>query len=304
MHTVLIATVGRTQLRIHPLLLLVLAGACVLGRLYELLQAILALTLHELAHAAVAAVFGCRLRSVELYPFGGMARLDARSISPDAEWCIAAAGPAMSFIVAGVAALTCYISPRTGARIEPFLTFNLTLATVNLLPALPLDGGHIARYILCEKMNARKAHRLSAWAGIVIGVAMALLAGVAAYRKTYNLTLPVMGVFLLFASIAEIRAAPERRLTELWQKEDAILHGCMDVHYVAAHTSMRGTEALRLIRGNRYMFIRVVDAHMRLMGELDESSLLIGMVQLGSDTSIGEILRESRGEGEESRSKS
>lgn len=294
MHSVLLATLGRTQIRIHPLLVIVLAGACVLGRLNELLLSTLAIVLHEAAHAAAATAFGCRIRSIELHPFGGIARMDARYVSPDAEWCIAAAGPAMSFIAAGVSALTCYISPVAGARMEPFLSFNLTLAAVNLLPALPLDGGRIVRHILQEKVNASFAYRATAWAGVAIGIAMLLLTGVAAYLNVYNLTLPVMGGFLLLASGNELRAAPEKRLAALWQKEDAILHGSMDVQYIAAHASMVATEALRLMRGNRYTYIRVVNVQMRLLGEVDETTLMTSMVQYGSEISLGDVLARTK----------
>ena len=290
MHSVLVATLGRTQVRMHPLLLVVLAGACVLGRLNELLQAMLAIALHEAAHAAAAAAFGCRIHSIELHPFGGIARLDARGISPDAEWCIAAAGPAMSFIASGVSALTCYISPLAGARMEPFLSFNLTLAAVNLLPALPLDGGRIVRHILREKANASFAHRATAWAGVAIGAGMLVLAGVAAHLKIPNLTLPVIGGFLLLTSAGEIRYAPDKRLAALWQKESVLLNGGMDVHCVAAHSSMIASEALRLIRANRYTYIRIVDTRMRLLGELGETALLTGMVEYGGEIAIGELL--------------
>ena len=291
MRPIRFATLGKTQLCMHPLLLLVLAGACVLGRLYELLQALLAILLHEAAHAAAAAAFGCHIRSIELHPFGGVARMGERNMTSDAEWCIAAAGPAMSFIAAGVASITCYISSVAGARVEPFLTFNLTLAAVNLLPALPLDGGRIAKCILTEKLNASFARRATAWTGVGLGAVMLLLTVLAAHYDVYNLTLPVMGAFLLLASAYELRAMPEKQLSTLWQKEERMLSGGIDVHIFAAHASMRGTEALRLMRVNRYNCIRVVDKHMRLLGELDEAALLLGMVERGSETPIGEILR-------------
>lgn len=298
MRPVLLVTLGKTQLKLHPLLLVVLAGACVLGRLYALLQAMLALLLHEAAHWAAALAFGCRFHSMELQPFGAVARLDSRRIVPDAEWCIAAAGPAMSFIAAGVAALTCYISPRTGARIEPFLTFNLTLGVINLLPALPLDGGRIAKHLLKKSMTASNAHKATAWAGVVIGSVMLALCAAAAHYDIYNLTLPVMGVFLVIASVNELISTTDRQLATLWQKEDRLRSGGMDAHLVAAHASMAASEAIRLIRCNRYTFIRVIDERMQTVGELDETALIVGMIQRGSDARIGDILMKETKRGE------
>lgn len=73
---------GQTELRVHPLVVVVVAAACVLGRLGELLLAVCALTLHELSHAVVAYVFACPVLSVELMPFGGVARLSRQALSP------------------------------------------------------------------------------------------------------------------------------------------------------------------------------------------------------------------------------
>ena len=289
--TVRVCTVKQMELRIHPLVIVVLAGACVLGRLYDLLQAMLALTLHEAAHVVVANVFGCRIQSVELQPFGGVARMNEARLTPHAEWCISAAGPVASFIIAGVASIICYIAPMTGARIQAFLTFNLTLGAINLLPALPLDGGRVTRSILKEHINASFALKVTAWTGILCGAGMLAVTVAAALYGVYNLTLPVMGLFLLLAAIGELRATQEQRLAAFWQKNDALRGGGgMDVHLLAAHTSMRGTEALRLMRGNRFNLIRVVDSGMRTLGELDEGTLMLGLAHMGANVCVGEIL--------------
>ncbi len=99
-----ICTIRHTDVLLNPLLIIVVAGACVLGRLYDLLQAVLALTLHELAHAAAARAFGCRIRAMELAPYGAALRLSDTALSPHAEWCVASAGPLCSYLVAGAAA--------------------------------------------------------------------------------------------------------------------------------------------------------------------------------------------------------
>ena len=294
MHTVPVCRIGRMELAIHPLIIVVLAGACVLGRLNELIQILFALSVHEAAHAAAAYAFGSPVRSVTLMPFGGVIRMDTGALPPHTEWCVAAAGPAASFISAGAAALTVYISPLTGARLEPFLMYSLTLGTVNLLPALPLDGGRIAKCILEHWFAPGVAAGITAWTGVAGGTAMLVACVIGARYGVHNLTLPVMGVFLLLAAIAEIKSAPEKQLARLWWKEDAVRARGMDVHLVAAHASMRGSEALRLLRMNRFNCLRVLDERMRTVGELNEAALLIGMAKLGTNARVGEILRFDR----------
>jgi hypothetical protein len=70
--------IGHTQIRVHPGYLLCCLPQIVLGMLGRLLQAMLALTLHETFHAIVARSMGYRVDAVEFLPFGGVARLNGR----------------------------------------------------------------------------------------------------------------------------------------------------------------------------------------------------------------------------------
>lgn len=285
-----ICTIRGVELKMNPLLLVVIAGACVLGQLNELLQTLLALTLHEIGHAVTASAFGCRIRSMELQPFGGVARLSESALSPHAEWCVAAAGPVVSFILAGATATAGWLANAAGARMEAFFTFNIMLGAINLLPALPLDGGRIAKCALQSRTGLAAATRITAWTGVGIGTAMLAMTVVLALYGKQNLTLPVMGVFLLIAAIGELRTLPDKQLATVWRHQEALADEGMEVHMVAAHKSMRGMEALRLVQQNRFNVIRVLDEGMRTVGELDEQRLVLGLARLGTGVSVGEIL--------------
>ncbi|MEG1523406.1 MAG: site-2 protease family protein [Clostridia bacterium] len=285
-----ICTIRGTEIRLHPLMIVVVAGACVLGKLYDLLQIFFALSLHEAGHIMAAAAFGCRINSIELQPFGGVARLSNSTLSSHADWCIAATGPVTSFILAGATATVCYLSPMTGARMQAFLMFNLTLGIINLLPALPLDGGRIVKCALQCRTGMPFAVKTTAWTGIALGVGMLVAAGAAAFYDRYNLTLPVMGIFILIAAIHELRLLPDKKLATVWQHQTEIQQGGLDVHMIAAREGMRGMEALRLLKENRFNIIRVLDEHLSYAGELDERRLVLGIARLGTGASVGEIL--------------
>src|SRR5437016_10148194 len=53
---------------------------------------------HELSHALVGRTEGIEIEEIVLHPFGGLARLRTQPESPRAEFRIAVAGPAASFI--------------------------------------------------------------------------------------------------------------------------------------------------------------------------------------------------------------
>ena len=55
---------------------------------------------HELAHALMAKAEGIEIEEIVLHPFGGLARLKTDPQNPRAEFRIALAGPASSFLFA------------------------------------------------------------------------------------------------------------------------------------------------------------------------------------------------------------
>ncbi len=64
----------------------------------------------------------------------------------------------------------------------------------------------------------------------------------------------------------------------------------MTVREIAAHESMAAEEAVRILSANRYNVLRVLDASMRTLGEIDEGRLLVGIARFGAGVSVGEIL--------------
>ena len=275
----------------QPLLLVAIAACCVLGRLEAMLQAMLALALHEAAHAVAAASFEQRIDSIELQPFGCVARMRAERLTPHAELFIAIAGPAASLVIAGAVSAAAGMLPKTAFRLDAFLRFNLTLALVNLLPALPLDGGRAVRALLIPRIGETRAQRITAWSGVCLAALMlAAVAALAAFEIA-NLSLLLMGVFLMIASILELKRMPGSRVEEVLKRGSALdAGGAIPVSQFAVRPGMRAKEALRLMQYNRFHVLRVVDAHNRTLGELDEAQIVCGTARGGTAVTLGEIL--------------
>jgi Zn-dependent protease/predicted transcriptional regulator len=108
---------------------------------------------HEFSHSLVGRRSKIIVKSITLFVFGGVAEMLTEPKKPGAEFKMAAAGPIASFFLAGVF----WIISRmpiglTGAAISYYLfLINGILATFNLVPAFPLDGGRIFRSILWVK---------------------------------------------------------------------------------------------------------------------------------------------------------
>jgi len=142
------------------------------------------LILHELGHALAARREGIETKSIDLWFFGGLARLSKDTDSPGSEFRVAAAGPAVTLLVVVVciaigtlaAGWTMFLDVatlRNSVDVTPALlllswlaTINVLVFAFNLLPAFPLDGGRIARAIAWQITGDRnRATRFAATVG-------------------------------------------------------------------------------------------------------------------------------------------
>lgn len=146
--------------------------------------------LHELAHAIAARMESVEVREIVLHPFGGLARFKTAPPTPRAEFRIAIAGPAASFLIALVfLALWGVANSLVLVVLAPFLFhlffLNILLAVFNLFPGYPLDGGRVLRAYLWRRgydlNNATvltgRAGQIIAMALVVFGLFIALLRG-------------------------------------------------------------------------------------------------------------------------------
>jgi Zn-dependent protease len=121
------------------------------------------LILHELGHALVARRNGIGVSSIDLWFFGGLAKLTREPGTPGEDFRITAAGPAVTLailVLCCVALVALGVDNLVDAVTLSFATttplrgliawlagINLVVLVFNLVPAYPLDGGRIARSI-------------------------------------------------------------------------------------------------------------------------------------------------------------
>ena len=153
------------------------------------------LLLHELSHSVVARARNVAVERITLFLFGGIAQMTEEPRSPQDEFLIAAAGPAMSivlgvaFSVVAMALLPLDFMTDGGTEVDfsklsaPatvclwLSAVNLALAVFNLLPGFPMDGGRLLRAAIWWRTNdyvlaTRRAARMGVYLGWgLIGIA-------------------------------------------------------------------------------------------------------------------------------------
>jgi Zn-dependent protease len=125
--------------------------------------------LHELGHAVVARYLNVPVAGIELSFFGGAAKMTDVPRKSSHEIAIAAAGPIVSLVLAGLG-----LGIGLAAH-SPFIAMigwiNLVIAGFNLIPALPMDGGRILRALLARRMDYVRATDISVTVSRVAAVA-------------------------------------------------------------------------------------------------------------------------------------
>jgi len=103
---------------------------------------------HELGHCVAALRLGLPVRRLRLFLLGGVSEVMRSPGRPGHEGLVAAAGPAVSVVLAGGFGVAAFLMQPTNTvwlLIAQTAFANVAVAVFNLLPGLPLDGGRILR---------------------------------------------------------------------------------------------------------------------------------------------------------------
>jgi Zn-dependent protease len=271
--------------------------------------------LHELGHALVATRNGIGISSIQLWIFGGMARMDREADGPGVEARVALAGPAVTglifvaLMVAGVlaggwhefshAALIESTSGASGvlAMMAWLASINLLLLVFNLLPAFPMDGGRVARAIAWKVTGDRNAAtkfaadlgRIFGYLFIAGGIYMALTNSI--FGTFGGIWLALIGVMINGAAKgASVQTQMNRQIgtvsvADVMDREPVTIRGDLSVEQALDQYFLR----------YRWPWFPVVDAAHRFLGLLqrDAADEVPEVSRAGS--TVSEIVDADRG---------
>jgi len=263
------------------------------------------LVLHELGHALVARRNGIGVSSIELWFFGGLAKLTRDPTSPGVDFRISAAGPAVTLAILlaccgalaalGVTdlgeALTLSFATTTPAKglVSWLAGINLVVLVFNLLPAFPLDGGRIVRAIAWKITgDQNRGTRLAARLGQVLAWG---LMGLGAYVILRGDTIGGIWFLVLgwFIAQAARGAVVSSRFSE--RLEGVTVADVMDTQPVTVPGELSVLDAQdEFFLRYRFPWFPVVDGVGRFLGILREESVE-GAVNNGHPAiTVGEVL--------------
>lgn len=187
-----LVSLGMKALKSAKLIKVVLASASLaayswLFSFQFALALIACLVVHEYGHVKAMKYFGMKTKGMYLIPFlGGLAVSDDKINTRWQNVVISIMGPMFGFVLSFVLLIAYW---ATGSLFFAALAgFNAFLNLFNLLPILPLDGGHILKSISFS-MNS------------VVGIVLCGLAALAGVALSYYLGLTLFGLFLALGMI-------------------------------------------------------------------------------------------------------
>jgi len=276
--------IGRLKINILMIPAVIILVALGMGDV--VLCTVPALLLHEWSHILAAAAAGMQVTQLELFPFGCAAKMQCFAVSRAKEIIVAAAGPAANMLAAcALFVINRYYCPFDAAG--KLIAANLAIATVNLLPALPLDGGRIARAAFANFLGYKRATKLTAAAGIFFAAVITGLGIYIALTKTINPGYFVMGFFLLLSSITELKSAPYTLIRDFSGKRERMQkHKTISVNRFAAMQGEKLSDIMREFEPGKYNIVTVLDKDMGVLGELDERRILDAMMEKGANVTL------------------
>lgn len=267
------------------LLIYIYFGYCI-----EILVIVTTILIHELSHNIAAIKFGAKIKEIEIYPFGGMAKFDNLNITtPQEEIIICTMGPLCNLVLAiiflGLNKIFTDIY-----LINYTLKINFLMLLINITPIFPLDGGKIVRAIISIFIGYKAATikltyiTYTVCTFIIIYDIFNWITGNITYFST-------IAVFTIIAAKREKDMAAFVFIKSITGKpNDLKKKKRLKVHLQVCTTSTLIKEAIECFLPNRYHIFIIINMNGETIGTLTEVQLIEGIYKFGLDITLEDLL--------------
>ncbi len=237
----------------------------------------LSVLLHEASHALMARHYGLPVSSITLHFLGGVTQIDGEPDTARREFGVSVVGPLTSIAV-GLAVLPLALVTPDGTLLDMAVKglawVNLVVGVLNLVPGLPLDGGHVLRAAVWQLTgNPHRGTLVAGAAGRVVAVLvlaypfLSTLFGVRPSTLTYVFAFVIAWFLWSGATSSMVQAKIRRRLPAL--RARTLARRALSVPH-----DLPLAEAVRRAQQEQAGSIVVLDATGAPTGVVNESAVL------------------------------
>lgn len=233
---------------------------------------VFSLCIHEFGHYFAAKAFGVRLLSFELLPFGCAANLESFAlVSAPAEVFIAASGPALNMLSAALTPALLLIGIKASPFLSLFSSYSLSLAAVNLLPILPLDGGRILSAVLSQTIEPFSAAKLCLRLGLFTSAALFLLGIYCAVNGELMPTLLLFSSAGIYSSFKSLKNAAYSFIRRLDRRQSRSSNQVTGIRHIAAPMGIPLAQLLAHFSTKDYNIVHFLGKDMKIAKSMDEA---------------------------------
>lgn len=274
------------RLKINKIFLLAAIGMCFFIGVSTFTAFAAAIILHEAAHCIAASALGLAVYELRVMPYGCEAAMDEFMLSGSKGIAVAAAGPAVNIICAAGA----YMAARAGYAGEfmfDFINTNTLLAAINLLPAMPLDGGRIVKEIIALSASRKKAENICYTMGAITAVCIIASGIYIAFEGIFNPTFFIMGCFLLYSSILHKKTPEYNAIVNKSRKQNI---KTMDVKQIAVRKDVSAGNVMKMFSYGKYNVVYVLDDDLSILFKIGEGDFIRAVVKYGANCSMEKLV--------------
>lgn len=278
------------RFKINAYFIIMLLICIIVGYIREILILFILVIIHESCHIIFAKVYGLKVKNIEIFPFGGVARIDNLDyVGTSKEILIYIAGPLFNLL----AAMLLFFFSMWGITIpyqNYLMNVNLVLGLFNLLPGMPLDGGRILRAVLCYFIGFKKAAKTSVISGKIISVILFICGIFSLVFGKPEISLLIMPFFIFLSANKEENTIMFVIIKDIINKKKHLKsRTVMEAKELCVMEEASISEILKYFDCNKYHLIFIIDNSMKIEGVLTETEIFDNLSLDSEDLSIGEL---------------
>ncbi len=225
-------------------------------------------------------------------PFGLTIRTKNNFIrKPEQEIIIAIAGPLANVLMILIVIIMKAYCLLDTDNMTFFITANIAIIFINIVPALPLDGGRILKSVLILGLGTVRAFQLMDKI-TKVAVFMLFMLGIYVFYMTgFNFSIILIASFLISNLFSERKNNHLILMKEiLYCKEKLSREGICKTKQLVVLYNIPAQKLLKYFSYNYFSLITVIDRKMNIMGTLTEVQVIEGLGHFDSQVEIGKII--------------